>query len=363
VTRAFLFAGGGTGGHLYPALGIHEQLELIEPGATVRYLCSDRPLDAELLGAEHVDFEPLQAKPIALRPRGLAGFLRSWGPSVRATRAAIRELKSAHDRVDLIAMGGFVAAPAAQAARVEHVPVTLVNLDAVPGKANRWIARRADAVVTAAPTDRDWRRVPPIVREKSICQEEPADCRRAFGLDPDTNTLLITGGSQGARSINELIRMLLAERREDFSGWQVIHQTGEGTDMQPDYERAGVRACTAPFIDQIGRAWRAADLAVSRAGAGSVADAWVSGTPTIFMPYPYHRDEHQKRNAEPLRAIGGAIVVDDLIEPVPNLTGAGRHIVGGMTDAHARSDMGVKLGELAPPDGARQVADMLIRAG
>ncbi len=362
MTRAFLFAGGGTGGHLYPALAIHEQLKLIEPSAAVRYLCSDRPLDAELLKAEAVDFEPLRAKPIAIKPGGLIRFLNSWGPSVRATRAAIRAMRTKTDRVDLVAMGGFVAAPAAQAARVEHVGVTLVNLDAVPGKANRWIARHARTIVTAAPTDRRWQQVPPIVREKAVCLDDPADCRRAFGLDPDMHTLLVTGGSQGARSINELMRVLVADRGQIFDSWQVIHQTGPDADVESVYAEVGVGAFVAPFIDQIGRAWRAADLAVSRAGAGSVADAWVSATPTIFMPYPHHRDQHQKLNAEPLRAVGGAIVVDDLIEPVANLAAAGQHIVGVMTDAHARSDMHVKLGGLGPADGARRIADMLIGA-
>ena len=363
MTRGFIFAGGGTGGHLYPALAIHEQLKLIEPGAGVRYLCSDRPLDAELLSAEHVDFQPLPAKPIALRPRGLMRFLNSWGPSVRAARAAIREMNKTHDRVDLVAMGGFVAAPAAQAARVEKIPVTLVNLDAVPGKANRIIARRAGTIVSAAPTDRDWQQVPPIVRQKAICNDDPADCRRSFGLDPHTKTLLITGGSQGARSINEFMRALLNEQPQLFDGWQVIHQTGQGAEGESAFANAGVGAFVAPFIDQIGRAWRAADLAISRSGAGSVADAWVSATPTIFMPYPYHRDQHQKLNAEPLRTIGGAIVVDDLIEPPANLTSAGRHIARLMQGAGARSDMGVKLGELGPADGAGRIARMLIGAG
>src|SRR5690606_17160522 len=109
-------------------------------------------------------------------------------------------------RIVAVAMGGFVAAPCAQAARVEKVELALVNLDAVPGKANRWIARRADRVLTAADVGPpEWARIGAIVRRQALAPGSPAACRAALGLDPDRPVLLVTGASQGARSLNELM--------------------------------------------------------------------------------------------------------------------------------------------------------------
>ncbi|MEX0876253.1 MAG: glycosyltransferase, partial [Phycisphaerales bacterium] len=189
--RAFVFAGGGTGGHIYPALAIIEQIRALDPTASVQLLISSRPGDAEILAPTGIDHQPLPAMPFSTRPRGLARFLGAWVPSVRRTRACLHELKADHDPV-LVAMGGFVAAPAARGGHCEGVPVVLVNLDAVPGKANELIARRARTVWTAADVEghRDWHRVRPIVRASTLDTPSQGPSRRSFGLDPDRPTLL-----------------------------------------------------------------------------------------------------------------------------------------------------------------------------
>jgi len=229
----FLFAGGGTGGHLFPALAVAERLAHHDHAARARFLCSTRPLDHQILAREGVPFDPIPAYPFGAGPRTLVHFLWNWRDALRAARAVIARERAADTgaRVHMIAMGGFVAAPCAQAARAERIPLTLINLDAVPGKANRWIARRAGITLTAAqgrcpPT---WERIPPIVRAAALVSDPPHECRRKLGLRPETPTLLITGGSQGAGSINNLIRSLLLDSPEIFRGWQVIHQTGGGS--------------------------------------------------------------------------------------------------------------------------------------
>src|SRR5262249_8733977 len=172
-------------------------------------------------------------------------------------------------------MGGFVAAPIAQAAVSEHTPVTLVNLDAVPGKANRLIAHRADRIISAVPVvgpcaKLNWPVVPPIVRAGTISGSDAPACRLELGLDPGRSTVLVTGGSQGAVSINQTILATLRQSPESFAGWQVIHQTGRGEDQDIArvYREAGIPAIVRPFFERMGDAWRASDLAVSRAGAG-----------------------------------------------------------------------------------------------
>ncbi|MFM9995338.1 MAG: UDP-N-acetylglucosamine--N-acetylmuramyl-(pentapeptide) pyrophosphoryl-undecaprenol N-acetylglucosamine transferase [Phycisphaerales bacterium] len=362
LTRVYLFAGGGTGGHIFPGLAIAEQLAELDRSSRCVFLCSDRPLDSEILRREGVPFAVIPAKPLSLRPAALARFVWSWGGAVRAARAAIRDARRGGASVVVIAMGGFVSAPAVRAASAERVPVTLVNLDALPGMANRWIARRADRVFTSASvTGRDWTAVPPIVRRAARTAMTPGECRRSFGLQPDWPTLLVTGASQGAASINGLLHFLVSNHPEAFRGWQVIHQTGPGGEdvMDAAYERARVPAAVHAFIDAMGPAWGSAELAVSRSGAGSVAEAWANAIPTVFMPYPYHRDEHQRVNARPLEEAGAAVVARDLIEPAANAGAAGAAILRLMGDAARRAAMRAAFASLDPADGAERIARAL----
>jgi UDP-N-acetylglucosamine--N-acetylmuramyl-(pentapeptide) pyrophosphoryl-undecaprenol N-acetylglucosamine transferase len=268
--------------------------------------------------------------------------------------------------VRLVAMGGFVAAPLARAARAEGVPVLLVNLDALPGKANRLIARSAAQVVTTVPVvgpcaRLGWRVVPPIVRRSAAVSASPGDCRRDLGLEPERRTLLVTGGSQGAVSLNRVVLRTLRDHPRAFDGWQVIHQTGHGEEVpaRDAYRSAGVPAVVRAFFDGMGRAWTAADLAVSRAGAGGVAEAWAYRVPTLFLPNPYHKDEHQRHNAGPLVESGGAMIARDLISEDLNAPGAGAVLGALLRDSGKVAEMRRALERLGPADGAAQVSRLL----
>ncbi len=367
-SSAYLFAGGGTGGHLYPALAIIEQIRLLNPAAHCEILCSERPIDQSILEPLGIPFAPIPARPFGTRPRAVLRFIPSWGPSVRQTREAIRRLKRSHDRVTLVAMGGFVAAPAARAARCEHIRVVLVNLDAVPGKANELIARRADAVYTACDVrgHNDWQRVPPIVRASTIKHIDPAQARARFGLDPNTNTLLITGGSTGAQSINRFFVHFFGEMSESFNGWQIIHQTGnqisedEFNEIQSLYRRAELPAWVGRYIDDMGAAYAAADLGIGRCGAGSVAECWAANLPSVFFPYPYHKDQHQLHNARPLIEAGGAVACHDYVDVGLNIAEHHEVLDQLIKDPDRRAAMRTVLKSLGDPDGAARIARALV---
>jgi UDP-N-acetylglucosamine:LPS N-acetylglucosamine transferase len=248
--------------------------------------------------------------------------------------------------------------------------VLLVNMDAIPGKANRWIAQRATRIVTSARPGVSvprgpWESVPPIVREAALTRLDAAGCRATLGLDPARPTLLVTGASQGARSINRLLSRLASENAAAFRGWQVIHQTGanEDAEVTAGYRAAGVPALVRPFFDGMGPAWGAADLAVSRAGAGSVAEAWANHTPTVFLPYPYHKDQHQKFNAAPLAEAGGAVIATDRIDEAANAGEAGKTILELMGSPPKRAAMRAALVKLGPADGAERIARVLKEMG
>ena len=169
MSLGVVFMGGGSGGHLYPALAIAERVRDEAPDARFIHLCSERAIDAQILSAEGAEFVTVPARPPGRSPGAMLRFVRSWGPSVRAARGVIRQLTREGRTVVPVAMGGFVAAPCVMGARAEKLDVVMTNLDAVPGLANRWIARRAKTIVTAAPVaGRGWERIPPLVRSAAI---------------------------------------------------------------------------------------------------------------------------------------------------------------------------------------------------
>ncbi|MBL0921726.1 MAG: UDP-N-acetylglucosamine--N-acetylmuramyl-(pentapeptide) pyrophosphoryl-undecaprenol N-acetylglucosamine transferase [Phycisphaerales bacterium] len=365
----FVFAGGGTGGHIYPALAVAERILEASPRARTRFLCSTRPLDADILRAESAPFTAIPAAPFVARPRALLKFALHWRAAVRASAAAISETLAGADPRSawLACFGGFVCPPAAAAARRMGLSVAVVNLDAVPGKASRLLARRADAVFSPdGPTvPAAWRRIRPVVRRGAIPSATPGECRRRLGLDPDLDTLFVTGASQGARTINQMMGALLDRQAQALRGWQVFHQCGAGAEqhLTDAYERAGVPARVVPFCHAMADAWGAADLAVSRCGAGSVGEAWASATPTLFLPYPFHKDGHQRANALPLAQSGAAVIETDRIEASLNLPGPGAALLALLSDRPRREAMRGAFAALGPADGSFSVCSYLLGSG
>jgi UDP-N-acetylglucosamine--N-acetylmuramyl-(pentapeptide) pyrophosphoryl-undecaprenol N-acetylglucosamine transferase len=360
--RSFLLAGGGSGGHISPGLAIAERLAERDPDVRAVFVCSHRPVDARMLGAAGATYVPLTAAPLSLRPRGAMAFLGAFQRGRREAEAIIDE----HGVDEVLALGGFVAGPVVAAATGRRVPVTLLNLDDPPGRANRWMARRATRTWSAVALPRHRRfasRVTGLpVRRCAIAAGSPASCRETLGLRPDLSTLLVTGASQGAGTINALLPALAEARTDDFRGWQVLHLAGAGADeeVRERYRAAGVPALVLPFTDSMGAAWGAADLAVSRAGANSVAEIAANAVPALLLPYPFHRDQHQRNNARPLEEAGGAVIVDDRVDTEANLAEAGAAIAALMGDAARRAEMRQRLSAQRPEDAADAIAASLL---
>ncbi len=358
----FIFAGGGSGGHISPGLAIAVRLASLDPSARVIFLCSNREVDRLMLSAAGVRFRPMPATPPSLRPQRLARFVRNFILTRRAARAVIGEEGAGR----VVALGGFVAAPVVAEAVRRRVPATLVNLDSPPGKANRWMARRCRPVLSAIevpqrPGFAD-RVVGMPVRAAAIAPGGPEHCRAILGLDPERATLLVTGASQGASTINALVPALAASSPSSFDGWQVLHLCGHGAceAVAAEYRAARVRAVVEPFIMQMGLAWGSADIALSRAGASSVAEAWVNAVPTVFLPYPHHRDRHQVHNARPMSAAGGAVIETDLLATGRNVRGAGRTLNGLLGERARRQAMRDELRRHPAPDGADAIARIIL---
>lgn len=374
MSATVFFVGGGSGGHLFPGLAVAEQLHAMtrEP-LTVKFISSDRAIDSNILTSAGVQFLASPAKPIIMRPRGLVRFLMSWGPSVRHARQQYRDAAD-KGQVRVVAMGGFVAAPCVQAARAENVKTTMVNLDAVPGKANRWIAPRVDRVFSSAAVPdaflprlkRSWINVPPIVRASTALRVSRAQACATLKLDASRGILMVTGGSQGLRSLNDFVvafaQSPLAKTSLLANRWQILHQTGRGFDAQvaDAYEKLGLEARVVPFTDQLGLWWAAADLAICTAGAGNVAEIWQTKVPALLLPYPHHRDQHQRYNATPLAAVGGVVVGVDRIDPTLTLESNGAALADLLQSPSRRHNMRAALETLGPANGAERIARVLL---
>jgi UDP-N-acetylglucosamine--N-acetylmuramyl-(pentapeptide) pyrophosphoryl-undecaprenol N-acetylglucosamine transferase len=252
------------------------------------------------------------------------------------------------------------------AARSLGINTTLLNLDHPPGKANRWLARRCNRIWTAIelPTMPHFaeRVVGMPIRRRTLAPGDHATCRARLSLDPDRPVLFVTGASQGAASINRFMDAMVETRPDIFAPWQILHLTGEGDtrSMRQVYQRCGIEARVEPFLDEIGLAWGAAELAVSRAGASSVAEAAANAVPTLFLPYPYHRDRHQANNARPLAETGGAMIVEDRIDAKANVREAGEALTTLMAEETRRSAMRARLLARRPADTAAAIADLLL---
>jgi UDP-N-acetylglucosamine--N-acetylmuramyl-(pentapeptide) pyrophosphoryl-undecaprenol N-acetylglucosamine transferase len=353
-----VLAGGGSGGHIYPNVAVAERLA--GTGLAVVYVVSGRPIDRVICEGLGVEWLAVPAEPITTRP---AAMLR-WWRGYKASTEALSGLIAERGAKAVVSTGGFVGGPAVAAARHAGVPCCLVNLDAVPGKANRWSARHADEVFTAY-DHTGLRRARPVgvpLRQASRAALKPAAARWQLGLSPDKPTLLVTAGSQGATIINaamaELTGRTVAKRA--LRAWEVVHLAGsaqgEVDRVAAAYDRAGVPALVQPFMPDMGVAWAAADLAVCRAGAGTVAEAWASHTPAVFLPYPHHRDQHQRHNAEPLVRAGGALLAEDRVDAVATVGGLLGRVVELLTNAARRDAMRLSLERTRPADGADAVA-------
>ena len=377
-------AGGGTGGHLFPNLAVVERL--IERGVPVdaHLLISDRKLDGQLIeraasamragtldglegDSDHAPAaslrpHPLPCRPPGARPRAALRFALGHHASRRRCDALFRQ----HRPAALIATGGFVSPAPVLAARALGIPTALVNLDAVPGRANRFLARRVHTVFSTAATD-DLPGARPLgfpLRFAAVSHLDPASARAGLGLKSDVPTLLVFAGSQGARTVNHA--MIELARRSGtgrmLAGWQVLHLTGAGDtdDVRDAYDAAGIHAVVQPFCHRMGLAWASADLAIARAGAGSIAEAHANHVPALLLPYPFHRDQHQRLNALPLVNAGGAQLLTDHIDPAKNVAeilGPLRHL---LANRNQRDAMRQVLMQRPLEDGANTLCDWLL---
>ena len=304
-----LFAAGGTGGHLKPAINLAETLRDRDPGGDVLFVTSGRGIEKEFFGGA-----PSGA--VSLFPgSGSRPALSSplpWLRAVKRARRVIREFKPQA----VVATGGYVTMPVVAALAVSGIPLYLLEQNAVPGRATRLAAHRARRVFchyesAAAKLSRRAAAPGSPIADSLLEEGEPVEEARAFfELEPGAKTLLVAGGSLGARRLNTLVLDNLDAVGE---GNQILHITGE-TDFEAArgrYLEAGIPAKVLPFCSRMDRAYRAADLILCRAGGMTVAEICACGLPAVLVPYPHHKDRHQYLTAGLLVRAGAGIILGE----------------------------------------------------
>ncbi len=359
----YVLAGGGTGGHLYPGLAVADALRQIQPEARLTFLTTTRPLDRELLSRTPFEQAEQSVRPSTLHPLRLPAFWWHWRKSVRAARTLLKERRPRA----VLGLGGYAAGPAVVAARSLGIRTAILNPDAIPGRANRYLARHADLVVLQWPQSQrhfppgtDCRALGCPIRREFVTAERTEGCRR-FELDPDRPTLLVTGASQGARTINRAMCRVWPEFVSKHGAWELLHLSGprDEEEARAAYAAAGVPAHVLPFTHEMPLALAAADLVISRAGASTLAELTALGKPSILLPYPYHRDRHQHANAQVLVDAGAAVVLEDQLDPAAN-AGPLLEALSRLTDAEDREPMAQAARGLARSNAADDVAKWLI---
>jgi UDP-N-acetylglucosamine--N-acetylmuramyl-(pentapeptide) pyrophosphoryl-undecaprenol N-acetylglucosamine transferase len=354
--RTLLFAGGGTGGHVFPMVAVANAVRTLAPDVRLVFAGTARGLEVRVVPMHGFELELLDVLP--LRGGGIGGFVRGTVrafSSLGTARALVKRLKPAA----VLSVGGYAAGPVSLAAWASGVPLALLEPNSVMGLANRLLAPLCRRAYTAfEETERHFRR--------GRVLRAGVPLRAGFSPSPyspplTSLRLLVLGGSQGAAALNEVVPRAIAKFGSRLS---VVHQSGpnHATEVQALYAELGVdSARVEAFIDDMPNALARADLVIGRAGAGAVSEICAVGRPSILVPYPYAAGDHQAKNADALVREGAAIRVKDRLASPDTVAKALAALIG---DRPLLAKMAAAAKNAGRPDAAQTVArDLLELAG
>jgi len=370
--KTFFFAGGGTGGHIYPNIAVAEKIIQSRPNAKIHFFCSERDIDLQILSKTNFACTRLPAKQFSPKPKKLIDFIKGFTKSTKIARGKILQ----SDNSVVTGSGGFAAAPVCWAAHKLKVPIKLVNTDMIPGRANKIIARWADEIfVQFEQTAKFFAGTKAAVTvtgcplRSSFDKPNPSEIKSKLGLDEDKKILLVTGASSGAKTINDTVCALLGQLEKFADDWQIVHLAGNANfkEVKEKYTDAKITHKVLDYCETIADLLSAAELGIGRSGAVSIAEYAVSRLPMICMPYPHHNDMHQYLNAGALVEAGAAVVVDDLPDAVDRPFDFAQdrkewlweELERLMGDDKEREQMRKNAKAIAVRDAARKIAEKL----
>jgi UDP-N-acetylglucosamine--N-acetylmuramyl-(pentapeptide) pyrophosphoryl-undecaprenol N-acetylglucosamine transferase len=404
-----LLAGGGTLGHVFPGLALAEQLVRLVPQIRITFAGTGRQTEQKAIAAAGFGYVAFPCRAMAGPPWSLTAAAVINVAGCLKARAFLRS-----QEVSLVVgLGGYASVPAGLAAARRGLPLVLVEQNALPGRATRWLAPRAAAIClgfeearprlqcagpvrhTGTPVRAGIAKPPHALAAVLPCNAPHAAAKsdgragvevpgivgagRELNLPGSTSgglaaapactaekqprRLLILGGSQGAAELNQLVPHALSLIRGPLGGWHVVHQAGneQADDVAQRYQSFGVSASVVPFVEDMALELSRAELVICRAGGSTLAELAAAGVPAILLPYPRARDQHQLRNAEVFAAAGAARLIDTR-QPHDPYTAAERlaHVVQvALEDQTSRREMAYAAALLARPCAAWHVAQIV----
>ena len=354
-----LVSGGGTGGHIFPALSIANEVRRRYPDAKILFVGAEGRMEMEKVPAAGYNIIGLPVS--GFDRKHLLRNFKVVARLLKSMRLAKKILKDFNPDI-AIGVGGYASGPMLKEAQKQGIPTLLQEQNSYAGVTNKLLAAKADCICVAYegmerffPQDKIVLTGNPVRRNLLECGATPEQARQAMGADPVKKTILIIGGSLGARTINNAIIQGLKQIGDTY-GVQVIWQTGKNYDQpcREALEASGVKnVFQMPFISNMDMAYRAADLVVSRAGASSISELQLLGKPVILVPSPNVAEDHQTKNALALVKRGAAIMVTD--------ADASASLVNTMLETVQNdqqiSILGRNVKEMALRDAAERIVD------
>jgi UDP-N-acetylglucosamine--N-acetylmuramyl-(pentapeptide) pyrophosphoryl-undecaprenol N-acetylglucosamine transferase len=349
-----LIAGGGTGGHLFPAIALAEAFIKKDPANRVEFVATERPLDSRVLGERGYPFQTLKME--GIKDKGTAGKLRALLRLPGVLGRSLEIIKGFSPDL-VLGVGGYVSGPVVLAAWLKRLPCAVQEQNSIPGLTNRWLGRVVDRIFGAFKENEAFFAGKKLRITGNPLRQELTAASGAGKTLSGTLTLLIVGGSQGAHRLNTTVIEALAALEPWEKALCFIHQTGEKDQktVAEAYAQKGFPFQVRPFIADMVQAYSQADVIISRAGAMSVSEITVMGRPSLLIPFPYAANNHQEHNARALVSAGAAeMILEKDLTPLL----LAEHIRGWLENRERLQEMGRQAQRLAKPKAAEEIVDL-----
>ena len=351
-----LISGGGTGGHIFPALSIANAIKRRNPDVEILFVGALGRMEMERVPAAGYKIEGLPVAGFDRKRlwRNFGVLIKLW-KSLRKARKIVREFKP-----DIaIGVGGYASGPVLKQAQKNGIPTLLQEQNSYPGVTNKLLAKKAKAICVAYdglerffPAESIVKTGNPVRTDLEGCKLTPAEAKKELGFDPEKKLILVVGGSLGARTVNEAVAASLDTiAKEDV---QLLWQTGRyGADMFQGKAKEYPNVKATTFITRMDLAYRAADLVVSRAGAGTISELQNLGKAVILIPSPNVAEDHQRHNAEALSTRDAAVMILD-VDAVAQLPST---LVELINDEDRRHRLSANIKDMALTSADEKIVD------
>lgn len=306
-----LLAGGGTGGHLIPGISLAEEILKKDKEAKLLFISTGKPLEKQLFDKFKLPYQCISAKPLTKSVKKLPGFFYH---TTRACLQSLRIVRQFKPEI-IVGLGGYGAAPILAAGKMLRIPLFILEQNAIPGTVNRLFAPVSQKVCCQFESSLSYFQNVGLLTGnpiRSALKKEVKNAREQLGLDPNRFTLLVMGGSQGAQAINRCFIEATKRMAEKPAEWpiQIIHLAGANAyeELTSAYQKANIPHKVFSFLEEMELAYSSCDIAVCRSGGTSLAELTALGIPSILIPFPYAKADHQYLNALEIAQKGAAWV-------------------------------------------------------